>query len=325
MKGNWFYILVGFLFVAMLFVSIRFFRGTGHASVGVTNSAQYRIMSEKSGFVKSLAVVPGQQVKQGELLVELVSAELMMEIERLNHRIATLRSDQQEKRKLAASKVALIQAESGIKVEELNTDIAESEGDLILNRQIVQSQSIFSDSTTQRPVAMKIESLRKQRSREEEAAAIRIKDILHENELEQTLLSNQINLLERELDLLNQEKTKLSKFATTDGVVESVFVKDGEQVQGFTPLLTINPVHPTTVVGYLVGRKEILPVGSKVTVKSQDRPRNETAGKVIGYGSVVPLPEILQKSTAVKAFGQEIFIEIDSDNQFAAGEKVLIR
>jgi HlyD family secretion protein len=46
---------------------------------------------------------------------------------------------------------------------------------------------------------------------------------------------------------------------------------------------------------------------------------------VIGYGSVAELPEILQKSTAVKAFGREIFIEIGLENNFANGEKVLIR
>jgi HlyD family secretion protein len=48
-------------------------------------------------------------------------------------------------------------------------------------------------------------------------------------------------------------------------------------------------------------------------------------GKVIGYGAVTELPEILQKSTAVKAFGREIFIEIPAQNNFANGEKVLIR
>jgi hypothetical protein len=107
--------------------------------------------------------------------------------------------------------------------------------------------------------------------------------------------------------------------------VESVFVKQGEQVSAFTALLSLNSVHPTTVVGYLVGKKESLPVGSEVKVRSYEKSGNETPGKIIGYGSVVELPEILQKSTAVKAFGREVFIEITPDNQFAAGEKVFIR
>jgi multidrug resistance efflux pump len=325
MKFNGFYVLILVLFLGMIFLTLKFFRGSGHASVGVTNSRVHKINSEKAALVKNIPVVPGQEVKEGELLVELSSSELEMSLEKLMHKISVLRSDQMEKAKLADSKIALIKAESGIKVEELNTDIAESETDLNLNRQLVQSHSIKWDSTTEQPVSQKIKALKKQRAKQEEASAIRIQDILQENKTEQTLLNNQINLLERELDLLYDEKKKLSKYATGSGVVESVFVKQGEQVESFSPLLSLNTVHPTTVVGYLVGKKESLPVGTAVTVRSYEKPRHETPGKIIGYGSVVELPEILQKSTAVKAFGREVFIEIMPDNQFAAGEKVLIR
>jgi HlyD family secretion protein len=46
---------------------------------------------------------------------------------------------------------------------------------------------------------------------------------------------------------------------------------------------------------------------------------------VIGYGAVTSLPDILQKSTAVKAFGKEVFIEMPLQNDFSTGEKILIR
>jgi multidrug resistance efflux pump len=325
MRFNGFYIFVLVLLGAMLFLTLKFFRGSGHASVGVTNSRVYKINSEKSALVKSIPVVAGQEVKEGQLLVELSSSELEMSMEKLIHKIAVLHSDQLEKAKLANSKIALIRAEDGIKVEELNTDIAESETDLSLNRQIVKSHNIKWDSTTEQPVTQKINALKKQRTKQEEASTIRIQDIIQENRTEQSLIENQVTLLQRELDLLYEEKKKLSKYANSGGVVESVFVKQGEQVSAFTALLSLNSVHPTTVVGYLVGKKESLPVGSEVKVRSYEKSGNETPGKIIGYGSVVELPEILQKSTAVKAFGREVFIEITPDNQFAAGEKVFIR
>jgi multidrug resistance efflux pump len=287
MKFNGYYLLVFILFGVMLFLSLKYFRGSGYASVGITNSRVYKINSEKSALVKTIPVVPGQEVKPGELLVELSSSDLEMSLEKLMHRIAVLRSDQKEKAKLADSKIALIRAENGIKVEELNTDIAESETDLSLNREIVKSHNMKWDSTTQQPVSQKINALKKQRSRQEEASAIRIQDILQENKTEQTLLTNQIILLERELDLLYEEKKKLSKYAATGGVVESVYVKQGEQVESFTPLLSLNSTHPATVVGYLVGKKESLPVGTQVMVRSYEKPKNEIQGKIIGYGSVV--------------------------------------
>ena len=62
-----------------------------------------------------------------------------------------------------------------------------------------------------------------------------------------------------------------------------------------------------------------------MSVTSYDQLRNSVQGKVIGYGSVSELPDILQKSTASKAFGQQVFIEIPFENTFFNGEKVLIR
>ncbi len=155
---------------------------------------------------------------------------------------------------------------------------------------------------------------------------IKIEDVKQESTTEQQLLENQITLLESELKLLETEKGKLNKYATASGVVKTVYVKPGEQVDSFTPLLEINPLHPTTVVAYLVGKKTTeYGVGKIVSVSAYDQRRNSVQGKVIGYGSVSELPDILQKSTATQAFGQQVFIEIPVDNTFFNGQKVLIR
>lgn len=325
MKLNWFYIFIAFMFCAMLFISFRFFKGSGHSSVGVAMSNSYSVSTDKAALVSTVKVIPGQEIKSGQLLVELSSAELEMEIEKLEHRISVLKMEQQEKSKLAVSEVALVRAQTGVKIEEINTDISEALGELNLNREITKSFELGRDSTADSPIRQRINALRQQRSRHEEASAIQIRDIMQESETEQVLLGNQVKLLEKELDLLYDQKKKLSKYASSDGVVESIFVKPGEQVSSFSPLISLNPVHPSSVVGYLVGKKQVMPVGSTVTISSYEYAKNETEGKIIGYGAVVQLPEILQKATATKAFGREVFIEIKSDNRFSAGEKVLIR
>jgi len=139
-------------------------------------------------------------------------------------------------------------------------------------------------------------------------------------------LQNQVALLESELTLMESERKSLIKIASAPGVIKNVFIKDNEQVSSYTQLLEINPVRPTTVVIYLIGKRaDRFPVGAQVTVSSYDQVRNTVTGKVIGYGSVIELPPVLQKSTAVRAFGQEVFIEIPDDNNLANGEKVLVR
>ncbi len=328
MRINWFYILIAFLFVGMLFISLRFFKGSSDSTVGITYAKEYKITSEKSALVKSVRVVPGQQIRAGELLIELQSNGLEIDIEKITNRIAVLKSEQVEKSKLVQSEIELITAQNSIELQEIDSEIAQLKSEMNLNQYLTKEFTTLDTviDEARSPQLLKVNSLAEQKKMRNQARDIKIKDILLENTTEQSILKNQIGLFERELELMVDEKKALTKIASADGVVESVLIKSGEQVDAFTPLLSINPKHPTTVIGYLIGKnEENLPVGAVVGVASYAYRNTKVSGTVIGYGSVVQLPEILQKSTAVNAFGREVFIEITSHNVFAAGEKVLIR
>ncbi len=328
MRINWFYILIAFLFVGMLFISLRFFKGSSDSTVGITYAKEYKITSEKSALVKSVRVVPGQQIRAGELLIELQSNGLEIDIEKITNRIAVLKSEQVEKSKLVQSEIELITAQNSIELQEIDSEIAQLKSEMNLNQYLTKEFTTLDTviDEARSPQLLKVNSLAEQKKMRNQARDIKIKDILLENTTEQSILKNQIGLFERELELMVDEKKALTKIASADGVVESVLIKSGEQVDAFSPLLSINPKHPTTVIGYLIGKnEENLPVGAVVEVASYAYRNTKVSGTVIGYGSVVQLPEILQKSTAVNAFGREVFIEITSHNVFAAGEKVLIR
>ena len=324
MRFNWFFAFIVIFFLGMLVVNAKYFRGTGTASVGVTYSKGYKINADRSALVKTIAVVPGQQVKVGDVLIELTSFNLALDLDRLENRIATLQAERAEKSKLANSEIAYIKADQGIEIEKLNVAIIQTESELALNKKLSNEFS-EQELSENNPLKQKIDALKLQRTRYEEAIKIKIADILQETNTEERLLDNQVRLLEQEREMHLAEKNNLRKVAIVEGVVESIFVKPGEQVDAYSELLSVNPVHPTTVVGYLVGKKNALPIGAEVVVRSYENQRLTSAGKVIGYGSVVPLPEILQKSTAVTGFGREFFVEISAQNSFANGERVLIR
>ncbi|HEY9045325.1 MAG TPA: biotin/lipoyl-binding protein [Ohtaekwangia sp.] len=325
MKINWFYILTAAMFTALLFITAIYFKGSGHASVGIAYSRGYKISIERAAQVKSIAVVPGQEVKAGDILVTLVSDELEMEIKKLSGRISILRSEYQEKETLASADIAYIRAQRDIAVGEVDADITETQSELSLNQQLANEYTGALDSAHTRPVAEKIQALKLQRNNHRKAAEQQLQNVQLNQMATQRSLENQVHVLEQELALLLAEQKNLTRYAAADGVVETVFMKEGEQVNAYTPLLSVNPAHPSTVISYLTGRKNGQHIGTPVTVSSYDHPDLFSAGHIIGYGSVVELPEILQKSTAVKAFGREVFIEIDAVNDFAAGEKVLIR
>lgn len=324
MKLNWYYIFIAVFFAGMLLINMTYFRGSGNSSVGVTYSKGFKINADKSAQVISVEVVPGQQVKAGEVLIELASFNLDLELNKLQNRITTLKSERAEKAKLADAEIAYMRAELGIEIEKLNLQITQTETELALNKKLTNefSQAIVTDEN---PLLQKIEALKVQRSKYQESMMIKRQDILQKTSTEENLIDNQVRLLEQEREMLITDKNNLRKVANADGVVESVFVKEGEQVDAYTALLSVNPVHPTTVIGYLVGKKDNPPIGAEVMVRSFENSQLFASGKVIGYGSVVQLPLILQKSTAITGFGREFFVEIDGRNEFANGERVLIR
>ena len=132
-KANWFYILIALMLVAMLYISGRFFKGSGEASVGVAQTSEYKVRTEKSALVKSINIVPGMQVKEGQLLVELTSDVLEVDIAKLTNRIAIYKSERDEKAKLANAEISYIKAQKGIEVEELDAEIMELESEMKMN------------------------------------------------------------------------------------------------------------------------------------------------------------------------------------------------
>ncbi|GEO20107.1 biotin/lipoyl-binding protein [Cyclobacterium qasimii] len=323
---NWFYVLIASMLIAMLFISGRYFKGSGESSVGIAQTSEYKVKIEKAALVKAVHIVPGMEVKEGELLVELTSDELEIDITKLRNQITIRKSERAEKAKLVNAEISYIQAQKGIEIEELDAKILEMESEMKMNEGITKEFSIEASADANSPMAVRINSLKQQKQKHKEALNIKIEDVNQESTTELQLLENQINLWESELKLLETQKSNLNKYATASGVVKNVYVKAGEQVESFSSLLEINPLHPTTVVAYLIGKKSTqFNIGKIVGVSSYDQLRNSVQGEIIGYGSVSKLPEILQKSTANQAFGQQVFIEIPAENTFSNGEKVLIR
>jgi len=322
MRLNWFYIFIVVMFAGMLFISFRYFRGSGHASVGIAASKEYKITAQKNVVIAAIYVSPGQEVSKGQKLIELTSADLTMDIDRISNKIATLESEQIEKKKLAETKTAYARAQFAIAEARINADINEVKSEQQLNKQL--TGKTLADSIVS-PHRIKLQSLEQELIETRRAYESQVRETEQETITEIQQAQNQILLLKQELQLMMNEKRELTKYAQAPGVVENVYVKEGEQVSAYAQLISINPVHPVSVVGYLIGKKEMLPLSATVNVRSYEKPEVQIQGKVIGYGSVVELPSILQKSTAVKAFGREVFIEIPADNLFASGEKVLIK
>lgn len=326
-KINSFYLVIGITFVTLLTVNTRYFKGSNYF-LGVTYAKKYQINSEKPATVIETYIVPGQTVNIGDLLVELESPELELEIKKLEKEILNLQSEKVEKQKLLESKIELLKSEINLIRNEVKNEIERIDARIQLNESLTEgisnNRSTTSDSLSELQLQKK--SIQEKGTLEIESINIRMNDVLQDHEFDQSQVQATIELRQQELNWRLQEQEKLNKYAVFDGVIDNVNVKPGEQVEAYSSLLSINPVQPTTVIGYLVGSKDrSRSLGDVVTIQSMEQSNLSTQGTIIGFGSVTMLPQILQKSTAVNAFGLEVFIEVDAENPLPVGEKVMIK
>ena len=324
-KVNYFYVFIFLMFATLMTVNSFYFKGSS-SFLGVTYSKAYKINAEKSGIIEGLFVVPGQEVQKGDKLIEVESPQLNLDIQKLKKEIQLFESEKREKKALLNSKIQLLESEKSILRGEIENDIRIIQNEIDLNNKLTQTISgdVNTDSLT--ALKLKIKSIREKGNLKLKGLDIRIQDIKQEDEFDQSQIQSKIELAEEELEWKLREERRLNKYATFSGVIENVYVKEGEEVEAFTSLVSINPKHPTSVVGYLVGKKERdRKLGEIVTVKSLEQPHLEIQGKIIGFGAVVELPQIMEKDNSLTTFGLEIFIEIPEDNPLVVGEQIIVK
>lgn len=319
-----FYWFAGILLISLLLVNTQFFKGNT-SFLGVSYSDAYTINSDRAATIIKTYVSPGKTVSAGDTLITLYSPALELDIEKLRKELILMESEIEEKNELLESELALFDSEKQQSTQSFSAEINQLTQRLALQKQLVGSESDASDSNQNNEVELQIESLKQQLSLELQAIDIRVNDVTQEHLFDVSQIRARQELARQELQWKERMVDNLTRVAQANGVVERVYVKPQEQVDSFTPLLSLNPRHPTSIVGYLVGQKDRnKQLGDTVLVRSSERSSLTSSGVITGFGSVVALPTILQNSSSITTFGLEIFIEIPEDNPLPVGEKVII-
>ena len=321
-----FYWFAGILIALLLVINTQFFKGNT-SFLGVSYSDAYTINSDRSATVISTHVKPGQTIDQGDTLISLHSPALELEIEKLKKELLLMESEIDEKEELLASELALLASEKKQQEQEFTSEIELLSQRLKLQQRLsgIASEGNRLDGNESNELQLQINALSDQLELSLQSIDIRIKDITQEHIFDVSQINARSELAVQELDWKLRALETLTRVAQNSGVVERVFVKPQEQIDAFTPLLSINPKNPTSIVGYLVGQKDRnKQLGDSVIVWSSEQRQLSTTGTITGFGSVVALPQILQNNSSITTFGLEVFIEIPENNPLPVGEKVII-
>lgn len=322
MKFNGFYLFVAFAGAALLLITSEFFNSSVNGVPAVTTSRELVVRSAVQTEVLDVRVRPGQEVRAKDTLVVLRSLELEQERARLTRKLSSLETEQKARESAFRSSLDLARNDINLEIRQLLESVNQAEQELALNLRLVQRSDA---SAAESPLSVRIRDLRIQIDLYRERLRQRESGLQSAYRAEQAILQNQIDLTRIELDGVERTGSGLVRISDYDGVVESVAVRPGMMLDAFASLVTVRPSSPTIAVAYVQSGMVGFPLGTEVELMAFDGDAGRSQGKVIGFGSIVELPEILQKSTAVKAFGKEVFVEIPVANPFSTGQKVLVK
>ena len=326
MKRYNFIYLVGFLMMCLLGYMALAIQSESAFFYGFAENKQTEISHNRNVLVSKIYVKNGQEIKKGDLLLEVIDKEIELKIGELEIEKNTVDVDSESKVQEIKNKINQIQTSRKAELVELKSDIIELEKEISLNKSLYEGLKTIqrNKKNYQSPDNIKLAYFKEQLHNVEIAFLREVseqKQLLNRITKPGQLKSKSIIA---KLDHYKMIEEHLSIYAPFDGLIGTISCKEGENISSYSSLLDLYKHNPTQVKGF-VHESMILEVsiGDKLEVASTLHTNNRVIGEVIGLGSrIVEIPERLRKMTDFKTYGREIVIEIPSDNRFMQKEKV---
>jgi multidrug resistance efflux pump len=289
---------------------------------GYTENKETEINLDYSAVVDKIHVMQGQQVKKGDLLLEMSKKSFDKEIENLNQSIAILNNKNSINAAEIRTAIEKVIAEKSQKIGQLKNEVAIEESKLTYNKSLLSSNvTVGENEKLIHPIQEKINSLKKEIDNTESSSN---KIIDAYNLLLQKMRSTDVEAKTylTSKDYIIEERNKLKILAPFDGLIGNINVKGSEFVQAFTPLLSFYEKSPGNVVGYVHESLSLkINTGDSVILHSQHIAKGVVSGK--GH-RIIEIPERLRKIPEYKTYGMEVFIQIPRNNIFLQKETVSI-
>lgn len=315
--------------VGVVMINVSFF---SYSTVfqGVAESNEFEINYSSSVEIRSIHIVPGQEVEQGDLLMAVESPDLDAKIEEVASQLAEIKARVNVSIQQTVGQIEEIEHVMATKMLDINSQIAQYEAQLQLNRDLTKGLKSIAKSSNdyeeQNPIKAKIEALKEELKIYELNAVARI------SQLNSTISSNQnpyevqVSNLVNELRLLNAEKQELICYSPASGIIGDINFKQGGKVSPFAPIFAIYSKSPSYIQGYIhENTVEDVAVGDSLIVSNKQKSIS-MKGMVIGVSSrVVEFPIRLRKNPEIAIWGREVQISIPIVNDLLLGEKVTVK
>jgi multidrug resistance efflux pump len=297
---------------------------------GFAENKEMEIRLEHSAQIDQIHVTSGNKVSKGTVLLEVNQTDLDLAQSDLNHEIAELQSQFKIWEASTKASIAQLKSQRSALESEILSQIDQMESEISIKKSLLKDlESIkpATDSSGKSPNQIKIEGLKRELKLVVQPLDSEIKKLQNELYSSQNPLKIQIDKLKNQLGFSQEAEDQLKILAPGNGIIGSLFCKEGEQVSSFNTLLTFYEENPTQVKAYVLESLLLnVSLGDSVIVQSVIQSGSKCKGKIVGMGSrIIEIPERLRKNPTFKTYGREIQIEIPSHNQFLQKEKVILK
>ncbi len=323
------------VFVGVVWLTLKYETQAAHF-YGIAETKETVVNTETPVEIKKIAVIEGQVVDQGQLLVQLSSPEMTLKINQLTHQVEELKAAKGASKSDLRARIAQLRAERASKAAEIKARITQLENQYQINKSLTSGLKSLGTGTkksgTQNPITLSVAALKRELALSLHPLNIRIKALQQQLGAPRSAANIQVLRLEQQLALLREEHAKLKIFAQISGVIGSVNFKPGAKVAPFAAILTLHPKTPSFIKGYIhENMHSSVALHDQVKVRSVagggvvNAARSAIAGEVVGVGSrIVAYPRRLCKHQDLQLWGREILVRIPTDNDLILGEKVMI-
>jgi multidrug resistance efflux pump len=310
----------------------------GHSAhfYGIAGTKEIMVNTEAAVEIKKIAVISGQTVAKGQLLVQLSSPEMTSKIAQLAHQIQELQATKGATKTELRARIAQLRAERATQVATINAQVSQLENQYRINKSLTSGLKSLRPETkkghTVNPLTLRVAALKRGLALSLQPINIRIKALQQQITAPTNAAAIQVQRLQQQLKLLRAQNDKLKIEAQIVGVIGSVNFKAGEKVAPFAAILTLHAKTPSFIKGYIhENMHATVALDDKVKILSlagggvANTARPSFVGRVVGVGSrIVPYPKRLSKHQDIQLWGREILVRIPEQNDLILGEKVMI-
>jgi len=294
--------------------------------LGLTQSKQRTLNFPFPVQVKELYVAVGEEVTKGQKIADVLRVDTKDKSFAIDAKINELETKRILKIDTIKGDIQSLEVKRHKDISKIDLEIQALKQKEKLNIALMNAIDINQDNKNS--IRFKIKALTTEKSNLEELYDIKKLNL-------QTMLNNTNNTIDAQIKQLEGKKSALKKendliplYAPYDASIGSIGCTSGEALKSYSPIMTIHPVYPQYVTGFI--HEDIqtdIVIGEKVIVKPLSN-MYEQKVPIVGVVKsistrIVNFPVRLKKFKVVPLWGYKVLIQIPKNN-LKLGQKVSI-